>query len=392
MSGAGRAGGVAATLFLSLFAAQAAVITLSPVLASVAADLHVSTGAAGQLRTLSGLAAGATAFAVPRVTRRLGLRGVMLSGLLLIALGSLGSAVAPSFAALAGAQVVLGVAIACVVAAGTSATAAWAPAGRRTQVLSRALIGPPAAWIVGMPLVGVLGERSWRLGWLVLPLLAAAAAAAAVARRPRDEAPERLDSGIHAALGARPLRRWALGELLANCGWAGTLVYAGALFTESYGASAALTGVVLAFGAAAFVGGNVAAGRLARRGAGRQLVGLALALACLIPLFGAVREGVAWSAALFAAAAFAAGGRTLIGNVVGLELAPDQRLAAMGIRTAATQLGYCVGAATAGLALDVWGYAGLGVTLGGFFAGAAIVLTDVRLRGRPVVTSPARAL
>ena len=52
---------VSVALFLCLFAAQAAVIAMSPVLAEVASDLHVSTAAAGQLRTVTGLAAGITA-------------------------------------------------------------------------------------------------------------------------------------------------------------------------------------------------------------------------------------------------------------------------------------------------------------------------------------------
>jgi DHA1 family inner membrane transport protein len=381
---------VAAVLFLSLFAAQAAVIVLSPVLTVVASELDVSTATAGQLRTLSGLAAGLTALAVPRATRLLGLRGLVLSGLVLIALGSLASACAPSFAVLAAAQVVLGVAIAAVVAGGTSAAAAWAPEGRRTQVLSWALVGQPAAWIVGMPLVGALGERSWRLGWLALPLVGAAAAAAAVARRAPDAGGDHAESRVRSALASPAVARWATAELLANCGWAGTLVYAGALFTESYGASGALTGAILAAGAAAFVAGNLTARRSTERKPRKQLVLLALALGVAIPLFGAVRVGVVTSALLFALAGFAAGGRTLLGNVVGLEFAPEHRLAAMGIRTATTQFGYFVGAGVAGLSLRAAGYTGLGVTLGAFFVCAALALAEIGPAVRAVVTMSSR--
>ena len=52
---------VSAILFLCLFAGQAGLIALSPVLVEVASYLGVSTAAAGQLRTISGLAAGLTA-------------------------------------------------------------------------------------------------------------------------------------------------------------------------------------------------------------------------------------------------------------------------------------------------------------------------------------------
>ena len=390
----GQRDGVALVLFLALFAAQAAVIALSPVLGAVASDFGVSTAAAGQLRTLSGLAAAVTAVSIPRLSRVLGLRALMLAGAAMIAVGSLVSAAAPSFAVLAAAQLAIGVAVAAVVAAGTSAAAAWAPEGRRTQVLAWALVGQPAAWIVGMPLVGSLGELSWRYGWLALPLAAALAALLLLVRRPRDDAGSAAEeAGLRSALRDGAVARWALSELLANCGWAGTLVYAGALFADSYDASPALTGFVLAAGAVAYVGGNLAGRRFAERHARRQLIALATLLALAIPLFGAVRPSVLASALLFALAAFVAGGRTLIGNLVGLEVAPEQRLAAMGIRTAAVQLGYFLGSGAAGLALGVAGYTGLGLTLGLFFVAAAAALVELGLGARPLATaSPSRQL
>jgi predicted MFS family arabinose efflux permease len=366
---------VAAVLFLSLFSAQAAVIALSPVLSRVAADLGVSTATAGQLRTLSGLAAGIAALAVPRAARRLSLRTLMLAGTSLIGAGSLMSAAASGLAVLAAAQILLGVGIAAVVAPGTAAAAAWVPAERRTDVLSWALIGQPAAWIVGMPLVGALGEVDWRLGWIALPFAVSLLAAGLLWRRPGGPPEPAPEAGLISALAFPAVGRWAVSELLANCGWAGTLVYAGALFTESYGSSGGLTGVVLAVGAIAYVCGNRVARRAAAGSEARpQLIVLALALAVAIPLFGAVRTGVAASTLLFSLAAFVAGGRTLIGNAFGLEVAPDRRVAIMGVRAAATQFGYFVGSGAAGAALGLGGYTGMGLGLGAFFAASAVAL------------------
>ena len=88
-------------LFLCLFAAQAALIAMSPVLADAASDLHVSTAAAGQLRTVTGLAAGITALVLGAVAGRVGLGRQLLAASALLALGSLASAAAPTFALLA---------------------------------------------------------------------------------------------------------------------------------------------------------------------------------------------------------------------------------------------------------------------------------------------------
>jgi predicted MFS family arabinose efflux permease len=75
-----------ATLFLCLAASQAAVLVLTPVLAAVASDLEVSTATAGQLRTISGLSAGATALGAGLLASRIGLRELLSARLALLSL------------------------------------------------------------------------------------------------------------------------------------------------------------------------------------------------------------------------------------------------------------------------------------------------------------------
>src|SRR5262249_32812107 len=136
---------VAGTLFVALFAAQAGAIALSPVLAGVAADLDASTAWAGQLRTVAGLVAGATALALGRVGGRIRLRRQLLAGAVLLGVGALAGATAPSLALLAVAQVPVGAAIALLTTGGTLAAAAWLPEERRASALSWALVGQPTA-------------------------------------------------------------------------------------------------------------------------------------------------------------------------------------------------------------------------------------------------------
>jgi predicted MFS family arabinose efflux permease len=363
---------VALVLILSLFSAQAAVIALSPVLPQIADDLGVSTAAAGQLRTLGGLAAAVSALLAPRAARLWDLRGLMLRAAVLVGAGSLASGVVPSYELLALSQVVVGAGIGALVAGATAAAAEWVPAGERARVLSSALVGQPAAWIVGMPLIGVLGDISWRYGLLALPPSAALLAVWRLHARPRIRSHEQ-DVDLLEALAQPGFARWALGELFANAGWAGTLVYSGALFVQSYRTTSTTTGFVLAGAGAAFVAGNMAARRFAGAAERPALARLSLLLAVAVPVFGVVRGGVVVSSALFGAAAFVAGGRMLIGNAFGLRAAPEHRLAVMGVRAATTQLGYFVGAAAAGAGLQIGGYTGLGIVLGGFFLASALV-------------------
>jgi DHA1 family inner membrane transport protein len=368
---------VSIALFLTLFAGQSGVIALSPVLTNVGGDLEVSASTAGQLRTISGLAAGVTALMLARVARRLSLRSLMLAGTGFVATGSLMSSGAPTFALLALAQVVIGIGVAVLLASATTAASEWVPEKHRARVLSWALVGQPAAWIVGMPVIGALGELSWRYGFLAIPLLGSALAAAALARRP-GTAPVDRNVGLSAVLAQAPVARWAAAELLASAGWTGTLVYSGALFIESYGTSTVVTGLVLASAAAAFVAGNVAFRSLVGADDRRWIIVMSLVLAGLLPVFGAVRPGLVVSGVLLSAAAFVAAGRMLMGNAFGLRTAPDQRLAVTSARAAANQFGYFFGAGIGGAALAAGGYACLGLALGGLFAVAVLPLATTR--------------
>jgi len=360
-----------AGLFLCLFASQSAVIAMAPSLSAAAADLDVSISAAGQLRTITGLVAGITALALGLIARRLSLGRQLVAGTVLLAVGAAASAAAGSYAVLALAQVPVGVGVAVLTTAAVVAAAEWAAPESRTSVLSWTLNGQPAAWIVGMPILGTVG---WRLGWLVLPLVAAIAAALFLLGRAaqRETTPV---TPIRIVLRNHALRRWLASELLANAGWAGTLVYSGATFTETYGISAAEAGVLLAIGATGYVAGNLSARRLAGDPTPEKLALIALALVLTVGCFGVARTSVAVSTVLFAAAAFAAGARTLVASAYGLSVAPACRASLTGLRAATMQFGYFLGAVAGGVALAAGGYGAVGVTMSGFFLLAAATVS-----------------
>jgi len=348
------------------------VIALSPVLAQVAEDFGVSTASAGQLRSVSGLVAGLTAVAMGRLSGRLGLRELLIAGLSVLGAGSLLSAVAPSFAVLALAQVAVGVGVAMVLSGGLAAAAQWSAPEQQSRVLSWAILGQPVAWIVGMPVIGLLGGLSWRWGWVAVPFLASALALAAVAVRPSDAHREPPVGAWRLLAGDRLVAGWAVGELLAWSAWAGTLVFAGALFVESYGASTATAGILLGLAAVAYLPGNM----LARRHLDTSMRLLAAATpplaAVIVVVFGAYRPSLATSAAVLALLAFVAAARTIAGSALGLEVCSHRRVFAMRIRTAATQFGYLLGSALGGVALAAGGYPALGVVLGVMFLLAAV--------------------
>jgi len=362
---------ISATLFLGLAASQAAVLVLTPVLPTLAADLDVSTATAGQLRTISGLTAGVTALLVGLLASKIGLRELLGVGLALLGLASVASAVAPSFAVIAVAQLGIGVGVGLSYTAALAAVADWTTVADRSRVLAVALLGPPAAWIVGMPLSGLVGEVSWRITWIAVPFAFSLVALAALTRR--DSAPPASTrAGVRAVLAHPGVVRWSVGELLAYSAWAGALVFMGALFVESYGLSSGTTGFVLATGALVYIPGNLIFRRWVDDHGRVLLILLALGAAVTVAVLGAVRPSTWFSLGAFSLLSFLAGGRTLAGSARGLDLAPELRLGVTGVRTAALQFGYFLGAAAGGLALAAGGYRALGLALSALFAGATI--------------------
>jgi predicted MFS family arabinose efflux permease len=92
----------------------------------------------------------------------------------------------------------------------------------------------------------------------------------------------------------------------------------------------------------------------------------------MVAVLYALRPSVWFTIAAFAALSFIAGGRTLAGSARGLGLAPELRLGVTGVRTAALQSGYFVGAAVGGIALSAGGYSTVGIAFAVLFVGAAI--------------------
>jgi predicted MFS family arabinose efflux permease len=376
-------------LFLALFASQAGVLVLSPILGDVAADFGVSVAAAGQLRILAAPLAAIAALAASRLLARHSPRALLLAGSVLLAAGSVASAVAPTFALLALAQVPMWGGIATLIAAGVAAAASWSAPEQRTRTVARALAGPPAAWIVGMPLIGLVAEIHWRLAFVALPLPAALLAVLALAARPADRPIAGTGVALTSFLRRADARRWALGELAANSAWAGTLVFSGALFTELYGMSSATTGAVLAAVAVAYLAGNQWAGRAQPSRARRAMLEGSLAAAVAVALTWAVTPSVVVTVVLFAVTAALAASRTVAGTVFGFTVAGDRGSEVGAVRAVTTQTGYLIGSLVGGAALAIGGFGLLAVAFGGLFLASTLPYLRVRGPFRPNVLATA---
>jgi MFS transporter, DHA1 family, inner membrane transport protein len=360
-----------AALFMSVFTSQAGVLVLSPILVKVARDFDVSTAVAGQLRIVAAPVAALVAVAVVRAGARLPYRLLLAGGAGLVAAGSVASAVAPSFQALAIAQVPLWIGISTLVAGGIGAAGAWSAPEERTRLVARSLAGAPAAWIVGMPTIGWVAETDWRLAFLAVPLPAAVATMGILAALPGGNPELRAAPSLLRLLRAPRAGWWAIGELLAMSAWAGMLVFSGALFVEVYGVSSRVTGLVLATVAGAYLAGNVLGGRMRGACARRALAVGNVAAAVAIALTWLVTPTLLVTLALFGVAAAIVAARTLTGTTYGFAIAGERKLEVGAARAALTHVGYLAGSLLGGAALAIGGDAAVGIAFGSLFLAAA---------------------
>jgi DHA1 family inner membrane transport protein len=360
-----------AALFMCVFTSQAAVLVLSPILVDVARDFDVSTAAAGQLRIVAAPIAAVVAIVVARNAGRLPYRLLLAGGAGLVAAGSVASAVAPSFEALAVAQVPLWIGVAMLVAGGIGAAGSWSAPEERTRLVARSLAGAPAAWIVGMPTIGWVAETDWRLAFLAVPLPAAVVTMILLAAIPGGT-PERKETPSLLGLLRGPRAGWwAFGELLAISAWAGTLVFSGALFIETYGASPRLTGIVLATVAGAYLVGNVLGGRMRGACARRALAWSNVGAAVSVSVTWLITPNLLFTVTVFGLAAAIVAARTVIGTTYGFAIGGERTLEVGAARAALTQVGYLVGSLVGGAALAIGGRTAVGVAFGSLFLAAA---------------------
>ena len=373
------AAGPRTVLFACLFASQSALLVLPPTLLDVAHDLGVSAATAGELRSISGAAGGFVALVVACAARRPGIRTLLSAGAGLAAAGAALSAAAPTFVVLATAQAVAGVGVGLLIAVGIAAAGDWVVPAERPGALAWAIAGMPAAWIGGMPLVAVLAASGWRLVWLALPGTAGLLALMLVRTRPAD--PPMSAAGDALRAWRRPaVARFAAAELPANAAWAATLTFAGALLAASYELSPAAVALGLGATAAAMLPGTFSARRRAACSTPEALAGLTAVQAVAVLALCGLRPAPGVTLALLAAMAFVNGRRSVVASALGMDSAPDDRVAAMALRAAANQLGYLLGAGLGGLAVAAGGFPALGVALCLLFATAALVHVPALVR------------
>jgi MFS transporter, DHA1 family, inner membrane transport protein len=351
---------------------QTAIVIISPLAVAIAEDFDVSVSLSGQLRTVSALVSAFLAPFVGLMSDRIGRKPVMLLGLFSILSFGIASTVAPTFALLMAAQSIAGFGIAALLSSGYAVVADAFPPERRAWAVGIISVGQPMAWVIGLPLIGLVADGfGWRWSFVAVPVLFSLLGFLFIRfvpgerRSSRNGVQERPLVSLASILRARSPRSWILAELTAYSGWAGTLVFLGAYYISEHGRSTALTGILLSLTALAFVAGSLVSSRVVERfGAKVAICSGAIASAVALMVTLVIIPGVWVSLVLLMIFGMTQGVRGAAASVLGLMQSPEHQGAMMGFRASVVQMGYVLGGLAGGGLLAVGGYALLGTTFG----------------------------
>lgn len=373
-------------LSMGVFALVSAEFLPASVLTSIAADLSISVGAAGQTVTVTSLVGVAAAIFTPIVTSRFDRRLVLWSLLSLLALSSLVTALANGFVMLLAARFLLGLALGGFWSMAPALTLRLVPAQSVPRALALISAGVSAAFIGGGPLGAYLDSLiGWRMVFGLSAALAGVALLALLATMPSlpPQAAPRL--GTLGILFARPsIRLMLISVLVIISGQFTGFTYIRPFLEHAPQLGvAAITVVLLGYGLGNVIG-NFAGGAVAGRGVKLAIVSFALAIGILglvMLQFGASPIVAGITVALWG---FAFGFAPVGFQTWMVRVAADHAESASGLVTAAFLVAIASGAVLGGLLVNhVGGLGPIGYMAVATLAGALLVLVAGKEPPRP---------
>lgn len=351
---------------LTTFAYVSLSISLSPLLTSIAETFGVSESAVGQLATIQGVVGTISALVSAPWMSRYPRQTWLRAELILLCAGVAIAALAPNFAVMIVARVIIGIAAGALVAnCFTAASEVVRDPKRQGRAVGIVASGTTVATMLGLPAVAWLNQAiGWRgaLACILIPLLASllatsllpAGRTAAAAAAEGDGHGEAIDSGsLRRVLRGDPATAMLIvaGGLVfvAYIGW---VTYYSAYVEREFDGGARLIGLLFLVGGSFELFGNFAAPAVSHRVPVRLVtlvgtIGISLALLGSGVAFGSVAGLFAGIALLHLATSFA-----YVGINTLLLLRPEAiRGTVMALSSAAIGFGGAMGALLGGLVL-----------------------------------------
>ncbi|MCH8801994.1 MAG: MFS transporter [Chloroflexi bacterium] len=369
-----------AAVAVGLFATQSSGFMLAPLLVAVATEFDTSVAVAGQLATVTFAAWAISVVSVGPLSDSIGRRPVALTGLSLLSIGVLASALAPNLATLMALRAVTGLGAGMIPPNSMAAVADSVPPARRAQTVGGLMAFATLSSVIGVPLVAVLAESGgWRLPFLATGSLLAACTVLNWFWFPKSEGPGLRSFSFfsrYRTLLAIPIFRAALAVNFAQrMAFFGLFSYLAAYLIDVYGMSVGAVALPLAFVGIGTVIGSYIGGPVANRKdrmpliAASSVAGGAAALLLFsidMPLWAVV------AVATGSVALLSVGWPVVI--TLSTEISGQSRATGIGLLGVSNQSGGVGGAALGGVLLAASGFPGIGYLSLGAVVGSAVII------------------
>jgi predicted MFS family arabinose efflux permease len=374
-----------ASLAVSTFASVTTEFLPVGLLTNIAAGLGVSEGTAGLMVTMPAVMAAIMGPLLIVLSGRLDRRTVVLVLSALLVVSNALAAIAPNFATMLVARVMLGIVVGGFWTFAPSIVARLVPEAMQPRAMSYVLAGISLATVAGVPAGALLGDLAgWRSAFIVSGVLAAVVLAMQLRLLPRMPAQRAIPARDLLVPLARPAARSVLlVTLLMVTGHFLAYTYLRPMLDQIFGLSPShITAMLLVFGVAGFAGTFVGGRMVGHSLRGTPLLAAALIAAAL--LFATTATGGLVGAAIVAALWGGAFGLVPVAMTTWMQKAlPDASEAGQALLVVAFQISISSGAFVGGQIADASGVAGslkVGAALA--IAAGALILVIGR---KPVV-------
>jgi predicted MFS family arabinose efflux permease len=351
-------------------------------LPQISASMHTSLSTTGLLVTIYALLVVTATVPLARFTRRVPRRYLLAAVAAALAIGSVGSAAAPSFGALIAARIFTATAQAIFWAVGPTEAANLIRPERRAQAVTAVFTGSALGLMIGVPAGTAIGHAAgWRVAFVTLAgvalVLLVTILVALPSRPPLLDHADRRGSADRARY--RVLIAFTALAVTANFAW---YTYASAFLVKVSGLPKGSVALVLfAAGIASAVGLSGGSPLYLRHRRATIPLAVSFALASLVCLFAFAR--VTLLAAVFIAlASLGQSAFTVAGSTAVIELKPSDGSAWY---STAYNIGIATGPLAGALTLHEWGLRAAPLA-GVVIAAAAVTLmvgAELRLRNHP---------
>ena len=366
-------------LSLARFVTQPMTIISGLLLIDIATSYDISVGVAGQIRTFAAASEMIFALVIGALAMRFNHKRLLLAGLSLIALSSIGSTFSPNLLVLTILYSLTGIGVSIISPMTLTMVGDFFTEERRANIVGLMVAILAASYTIGAPIISRLSaDGNWKtsMRFYVFPLACLAFIAILAFIRDENQNVTSSDgyfSGYRVILSTRSAIACVVGAALYMAAQVIPLSYGSSYIREALGASTSIAAVAVITNSFAYILGSLAAGKIIlklgeRKTALVSVLGMSvlyfiaysltsLVVVLVFLVFGYFLGGVMYSTA----------------NNLAVGQVSSHRATMMSLFISIIALGNVIGNSVGGLALDTFGYMSLRFVLVFFGVGCAIV-------------------